>query len=865
MRSACINILTSYAWVSTGYNLGVQVKYALVSSLAVAAALSASQAQAQETEALPEAVAEGERVAESYEISGGVDSGVSTISKGEIDARTPGSGDVNQLLKILPTVQFTRDEGLASDWDILDMRPANISISGGRIYENLITLGGVDVGSRLDVTNDNPYDGDEVAGNAAQNLWLDSDLVGEIMVLDSNISAEYGNFTGGVLRISIRDPKRYWAANGYVHHTSDAATEFNVSDATVEEFEEDGDELPDTPEYSKWRFGGTVDVPVSENVALLFGASRKVTHQTNYRHSNYGSGSYDQSSEYNSFLVKAVADLPDGMTLKATGTYDPYEVSQSRYNAYGLDILTKAGGYTGVLELSKAGAVSWEAKASYVHADTSRESSTPSYSVPDDVCGISSCSLGGNGDIDQTQDTLALSFKAETDVWTGTLRGGVQYVHVEANKTQPDEKYAFSRSISQGEISDEDGGEYNDGYGVTGSILCDVDDPLSCVDGEYATHQLYYYPSFSVDVALDTAAAWAEYDVTLGDFVARAGVRYDYDSFLGNHDVAPRLAAAWNLPVKGNWQLSAGANRYYGKSMLAYAIRQAQPNYYVNRRRGTVIGDDVLFTDDDWYTYREYIPATYAQADLKTPYDDELTAALAGDLFGGKVRLKGILRWTKDEFASSPRERVTGDTSVGSYTFNYYEITNDGSSTYKGLSLEWGRSLGRNHAIALSANYSETKTSNVDYFTVTDELDAEDELVIYKGNEILLAQVLEMNERLDYAAPFIFNATWTARWLKGNLRTNVNFRYRNGSTRIEDTGDNDEDTRYDIFDDVEIRDDFNLNLTAELDVARTKYGTLTLDLRGENIFNRVRSHDHVSTTNPWQFGRQFWIGAKYTF
>ncbi|WP_245892706.1 STN domain-containing protein [Novosphingobium guangzhouense] len=100
---------------------------------------------------LPEVVADGEQ-AETYSMGAGADFGESTISEADIQARSAGSGDANQLLKILPSVQFMNDEGLATREDIMDLRPADISISGGRYYDNLVTLDGIDVNSRMDTT-----------------------------------------------------------------------------------------------------------------------------------------------------------------------------------------------------------------------------------------------------------------------------------------------------------------------------------------------------------------------------------------------------------------------------------------------------------------------------------------------------------------------------------------------------------------------------------------------------------------------------------------------------------------------------------------------------------------------------------------
>ncbi|WP_367347939.1 hypothetical protein [Sphingobium yanoikuyae] len=51
---------------------------------------------------------------DSYVMGTGADAGTTRITEKEIRARTPGSGDVNQLLKALPTIQFRSDEFLAT-------------------------------------------------------------------------------------------------------------------------------------------------------------------------------------------------------------------------------------------------------------------------------------------------------------------------------------------------------------------------------------------------------------------------------------------------------------------------------------------------------------------------------------------------------------------------------------------------------------------------------------------------------------------------------------------------------------------------------------------------------------------------------
>ena len=101
------------------------MKSAAVSSLAIvvfwSGAAYAQQPVSNADEELPEVVAEGNEL-NTYSLSSGNDTGTSTIKQDEVEARGAGSGDVNQLLKILPTVQFDHEEGIGTRDNILDLR-----------------------------------------------------------------------------------------------------------------------------------------------------------------------------------------------------------------------------------------------------------------------------------------------------------------------------------------------------------------------------------------------------------------------------------------------------------------------------------------------------------------------------------------------------------------------------------------------------------------------------------------------------------------------------------------------------------------------------------------------------------------------
>ncbi|SHL84745.1 MULTISPECIES: TonB-dependent receptor plug domain-containing protein [Sphingobium] len=826
--------------------------------LASAALLPVQIATAQDsgTDArlLPEVVADGERTDDSYIMGTGADAGTTRITEKEIRARTPGSGDVNQLLKALPTIQFRSDEFLATEEDIQDIRPSDISISGGRYYDNLISIDGIDANARVDITQDSPQHYAEPAGASAQSLWVDANLVGEIVVRDSNISAEYGRFTGGVLDIRTRDPKRRFGFTSTLSYTSDALTHFKMSDASREAIGDDA--MPGKPSFEKWRYGVTVDAPLNDDIGLLLGYNRSRADVIYTRNAKYGGTRYGQSSVSDNYLARLVYDIRTDLKLSGQFAYTPYESESSSASGVDNKVTSHGGGITSKLELAKSGDTNWSISASLSHSDTSRDASPTNYSIPSwttngNVCSNTNCTIGGFGNVDQWQNNYALTGRWSTPIGAGRLSLGADYQRIEVMRSRPDDNIAYSSGTSQANAA---------------NILCSDGNSMTCVTGEYALTTYSVYRAYRARVNLDSFAAWAQYQMELGDLTLRGGLRYDYESFLGNHNVSPRLSASYDLPWDG-WNVTLGANRYYGRSMLAYALREQYPNTLTYRRTATTSGSSLVYADSDWYLYRASSAASYSDGNKKTPYSDELSAALTAGVLGGSLRVKGVYREAKDEFVRSAGETLTTTLEDGrTTTYTNYVVTNDGFSEYRGLSLEWTRSFGK-HAIALSTNFSKTKSSNDDYIESDIDDLIENPLVVFDGAVRSYADVMAMNQRPDMAAPLIINATWTANWLDDRITTNMNLRYRSGFDRIEDTGRSAtvDGTSYDLYDYVHYPDAFDMNMNAQVEVIRSRYGTLTADVRVANLLDNTPSPNSSSTSQPYQYGRSFWFGLNYRF
>ena len=113
-----------------------------------------------------------------------------------------GNSDIGTLLRINPNVQFD-DSAFASSNRMGEIRPANISINGGQYYQNLLQLDGTSFNNDIDPQATNPHDLADVP-SATQGIALDTELIGQLTVYDSNVPAAFGGFSGGVVDAESR-------------------------------------------------------------------------------------------------------------------------------------------------------------------------------------------------------------------------------------------------------------------------------------------------------------------------------------------------------------------------------------------------------------------------------------------------------------------------------------------------------------------------------------------------------------------------------------------------------------------------------------------------------------------------------------
>jgi hypothetical protein len=512
---------------------------------------------------IPTVVVETPAAAPSHSFGDPIDSGTSVIDQEAVEARSPGSGDVNEVLKALPTVQFSSTQGRATREDLQDLRPEMISISGGSVFENQFILDGVSSNSRLDVEDPStPNDMNAIAAGTAQTLWVDSSLVGAVTVRDSNISARYGQFTGGVVEIDTRDPARVFGGQVYYGQTTQDMAEYRMSDFVRNDLA--GDPPPDTPEFSKERYGLSLDLPVTDSLRFLTAYNRSSSEVTNYPNATYlAEGPRQLESLSENFLLKGVNDFANGLSLSGQVTWSPYESEYRHGNGVNNMVLSRGGGLNAKLELEGTrGAADWSLQLSHAYADNDREANGVMYTVSTaapgwDCSSGSSCSSGGVGPLSQEQSETALKGEWDQPLGAGRMRLGFDYSHIDAERSRPTPTLAYIGTSTSGA---------NATLYIGANTACATDEGPSCVDGAYAIRRYNAYAAFDATATIDAVSLWGEYETELAGFRVRAGLRYDHESFLGNHNLAPRLSATRDLP----WAMTVtgGLNRYYGRSFL---------------------------------------------------------------------------------------------------------------------------------------------------------------------------------------------------------------------------------------------------------------------------------------------------------
>lgn len=825
------------------------------------------------------------------------DTGTTVLDARSVGMRTDGSGDANTFLRNLPNIQYQNDMSDNAGVDgqsLIDTRPQLLSINGGRGYENNFMLNGVPINNITGPIerSTNPLSDetgapniDVVFGLHPQQIYVPSEFLSQATVIDSNASAEYGNFLGGVVMYDLAQPPtdRYRASVSYDRQTERMVNYILGTETGTNPLNRV------KPKFEKDNLAVSLGAPITTDLAFIAQASRRTAESYKQKPYTLYDGFLTEDSANNFF--RGALSLRTGIgkfTLDSSLTdYTQYWEANTfrdlaivvegrssttqleylgalpsvRVDAIGLEnVKLKSRAYynsSDTENVSEGNTVwNWSGNRRTRNANTGVWTETFNSTLLSDWCRAvpietlpsttnqsnTICREGGYADMLQGQNDLGFQAQVTGAILYGGFKVGGEAKSIEGRRARLEDYTLYAVTTVRANPA---------------QIIRCPDDDEACTEEQFASSR-NIAPAFDVTETVNAFHGYAELDQTLGWFNIRAGVRVDYEDYFKNVNIAPRLAGTVT-PISG-FSVTGGYNRYYIGETLYYALRDQQPRavpVYTRTRNG----DGTL---SEWRTTQTTGFYGYRDSDVDTPYTDEFTGAvrIREPLLGGDVRLRYLERHSEDRFSSNPCPGVS----------NCIELSNDAWSFYRSATAEYTKYWPRldtpfflNAAgITASVTWSEQNMSRNTYHDNLDDLDGTngvDNPILYNGQSYHRSSFETVTGNLDI--PIRIGATLSTNWFNDLLFFDVSVGYNLGYEGVYDTGFNvlHTDRRlHDLWEDKTFGESLLIDVSGQLNITENA----AIEFQVNNVLNKAGNR--VATNeNPWLLGRNYWVGSKVRF
>ena len=756
-----------------------------------------------------------------------------------------GNGSLNEQLRLLPGLQLSEDyNSAATGGEIL---PPAISISGGKIYQNNFLVDGIANNNLVDPAAQGSDIVTDTLGHP-QERFLHSDLIDSVILYDSNVPARFGNFAGGVVEATTRNPGREVEGHLSYRTTRNQWTRFHVSGEDQESFAAGGHQNLQ-PRFSKDDYGATLSFPLTEKSGLLV-SWRQLDSRIPLP---YFLGTRTQTRQQQSYFMKYVGDVTADDRLEFSLSSTPYREERFINNVLGSDYVVKMEG------LALQGEWKHFFSAGEVQVNSAYRRSSNNRSAPQHfrnwaatdskdwgrLLGSDFSVEGGFGTIEKEQESFDLKGQLRLEpLSTGAVRheftGGIDLNRTLGSFERSGTTYVYK------------------GAQLAPDIICGSND-FDCVEKEQFFTTRTIYPAGKSQAYIHQIGVHGEDGIRYRRLELRPGLRLDYNDLMEQANLAPRFAASYDLFGRGATVLRAGANRYYGTTLLTDKLRAVKVPFSTESRTS------YQNRPTAWVPASTSGPNVTQFTKLQTPYADELSVGLDQNLAGGILQLNYLYRAGRDEFARTYSPLQPDG-------LRYYTLNNLGRSHHERYSLAWQRDWAR-HFLAFNASWQETTTNHESYDTVLieEEIDSR----VWYNNELIYRSDLPARVQ---NRPIIVNLIWVAELPARFTFTNFS-RYRSGYSKIVPTGEFrplpdsvsriDPVTGEEILDAVAVYEEikhsgkviFDWKLGWSTPVYRQQLLNFSLEMN--NVFNSRTQTGGTTTT--YEMGRQFWAGVAYDF
>ncbi|MGX2973303.1 TonB-dependent receptor, partial [Helicobacter sp. T3_23-1059] len=442
----------------------------------------------------------------------------------------------------------------------------------------------------------------------SQGLNIDTSLLESITVQDSNVSAAYGGFTGGVVEANTKKATKKYGGNisyqisqGNANLRAFSLTNYHLYAPTEANYENflNSSSAGNQPEFIKHSIRASVESRFHKKAGII----ASFTTTQSFIPLNSGSSTYlaatldekrkTQKRQNYNFFIKGHYDVSETLRLEASYAYAPsfsnYFIRNTKNSSF--DMLT--GGHQAGLKAS------WDnnlgfflAQSNFHYMDNSRVNSASNSigwraSVDKNWTNnleSGTVSEGGYGNVDTKQ--INFNLKATQDfkplhfgVAQSKFNAGAEIGYVNAYyERMEDMLFGGTRTDRISPLKANEVCRDDDIACSNGKVYYSIGDWANN-NGQY-THALSFYKAGNITLDNVNASAFVENDmkldfnsyfIRLGEINLRLGARVDYDTYMAKTTLSPRFSLNYILPYssqKFSTQLTFGANRYYGRNLF---------------------------------------------------------------------------------------------------------------------------------------------------------------------------------------------------------------------------------------------------------------------------------------------------------
>ncbi|WOE31728.1 MULTISPECIES: TonB-dependent receptor plug domain-containing protein [unclassified Acinetobacter] len=648
-----------------------------------------------------------------------------TIYTTEDLTKTPNSQKtISEFLKINPNIQFSNNANAAQNQG--EITALDLSIHGALPYNNSFLINGMSINNDINpyANNTSSNSINELAGSS-QAVTINTDLLCSLEVLDSNVSAQYGQFTGGVISAKTCAPK---TAVGKIHgtlsydYTHSSWNRFNYIDLAEEETFTDPTQKEAQKNYHKQGFSILNYGRLTENFGINLGFTQRKSTIDGVS-TLLDARPYNETRQADNAIIELFYDPSDDLSIKFA-----YQYFEDKKLAFLSNVLTdgiqqNSDSHSFNLNIDKKfNTFSLKQNLSYQEKQNQRQSTSTeqyswNYSDAKNWVSSNASTEGTSGTIYTQQKNIDYNINAIFNpiAWGNTTHRfnfGAGFAHVEANWSRPEDFTQYFKANKFG----------TDCIRSDGSIAdaCDASYvPSKNSNGQYSTTKVIFSAG-NIDTQQDTWYAFAEDRIRWKEtFEAVLGLRTDYDSISKKTNLAPRTALNYMPFSNRNFILTAGWNRYYDRYLYSFDLQDGIGDLKTTYTRNNI--------DSAWGNAKKSSSINVKRSDLSLPYADEWLVGISGELNNWAYQLKYIHRDYKDQYYL-----VRPDPS-DLWTRIY---TNSKQYQSKNITLNFNNMrpieiLAAQHRFNIAVNYTNTQR---DYNNADETELKEFNAVLYNGN-----------------------------------------------------------------------------------------------------------------------------------